>query len=174
MALKRMALLYIIFSTIFAAMKILMICLGNICRSPMAEGILQYKADQAGLDWQVDSAGTANYHVGDAPHHLAQKVTKLHGIEISHLRGRQFKKEDMLQFDKIFVMDADNYNDIKRMSRELWDEEKTDFLLNEIYIGQNREVPDPWYGTEKDFHLVYDMFDKAADRIISQYGNPKE
>jgi len=174
MALKRMALLYIIFSTIFAAMKILMICLGNICRSPMAEGILQYKADQAGLNWQVDSAGTANYHVGDAPHHLAQKVTKLHGIEISHLRGRQFKKEDMLQFDKIFVMDADNYNDIKRMSRELWDEGKTDFLLNEIYIGQNREVPDPWYGTEKDFHLVYDMFDKAADRIISQYGNPKE
>lgn len=139
----------------------------------MAEGILQYKANQAGLNWQVDSAGTANYHVGDPPHLLAQKVTKLHGIDISQLRGRQFVKEDMLAFDKIYVMDTNNYRDVKRMSRDLWDEEKTDLLLNEIYPGQNREVPDPWYGTEKDFHLVYAMFDKAADAIISKYGHPK-
>lgn len=139
----------------------------------MAEGILQYKANQAGLNWQVDSAGTANYHVGDPPHLLAQKVTKLHGIDISRLRGRQFVKEDMLAFDKIYVMDANNYRDVKRTSRELWDEGKTDLLLNEIFPGQNREVPDPWYGTEKDFHLVYAMFDKTADAIISKYGHQK-
>jgi len=90
-------------------MKILMVCLGNICRSPLAEGILQHKANLAGLNWMVDSAGTANYHVGEAPHRLSQKVAKQNGIDISHLRGRQFSKNDMLEFDKIYVMDTDNF-----------------------------------------------------------------
>jgi protein-tyrosine phosphatase len=160
-----------LFSVIFAAMKILMICLGNICRSPMAEGILQHKANRAGLDWTVDSAGTAGYHIGQAPHPLALKVAKLNGVDISGLRGRQFVKEDMQRFDRIYVMDTNNYADVKRMSRNLWEEKKTDLLLNELYLGQNREVPDPWYGTEKDFHLVYAMMDQAAEAIIRKYGS---
>ena len=82
-----------------------MVCLGNICRSPLAEGILQDKVDRAGLKWIVDSAGTAGYHIGEAPHHLSQKVAKLNGLDISKQKGRKFKKEDILFYDKIYVMD---------------------------------------------------------------------
>ncbi len=146
-----------------------MICLGNICRSPLAEGILQYKADKAGLNWKVDSAGTGNWHIGEPPHHLSQKVARLNGVDISKQCCRQFRKEDMLQYDKIYVMDSSNYNDVKHISRELWDESKVDLLLNELYPGQNRNVPDPWYGTEDGFHTVYDMIAKACDNILRKY-----
>jgi protein-tyrosine phosphatase len=148
-------------------MKILMVCLGNICRSPLAEGILQHKANLAGLNWMVDSAGTANYHVGEAPHRLSQKVAKQNGIDISHLRGRQFSKNDMLEFDKIYVMDTDNYDDVKRMSKELFDAGKTYLLLNELYPGKNMGVPDPWYGTEEGYHKVFAILNDACDKIIS-------
>jgi len=158
-----------IISYIFAAMKILMVCLGNICRSPLAEGILQYKADKAGLGWQVDSAGTGNYHIGEPPHHLSQKVAKLNGVDISKQCCRQFMKEDMLNFDRIYVMDSSNYNDVKRLSKELWNPDKTDLLLNELFPGQNRNVPDPWFGTEDGFHKVYDMIDQACDKILEKY-----
>ena len=155
---------------IFAAMKILMVCLGNICRSPLAEGILQHKANIAKLGWVVDSAGTANYHVGEPAHHLSQRVAKMNGVDISQERCRQFKKEDMLAFDRIYVMDRSNYADVRRMSRDLWDAEKTDLILSELYPGEDREVPDPWYGTEKSYHDVFDMLDKACDRIMEKYG----
>ena len=114
-------------------MKILMVCLGNICRSPLAEGILDDKIKKAGLNWEIDSAGTGNYHIGEPPHNLSQKVAKQHGIDISKQICRQFKKEDMLEFDKIYAMDKEVYNDIKRMSRDLWNALKTDLLMNEIY-----------------------------------------
>jgi len=156
-------------NVIFARMKILMVCLGNICRSPLAAGILQHKAGMAGLDWEVDSCGTSTYHIGDPPHKLSQKVAKQHGVDISNQRGSQFKKEDMLTFDRIYAMDSDNYNDIKRMSGQLWSEGKTDLILNELYPGQNRSVPDPWWGGEEDFEKVYEMLDKAADKIVSKF-----
>ncbi len=146
-----------------------MVCLGNICRSPLAEGILQHKADNAKLGWKVDSAGTANYHVGDPPHHLSQKVAKMNGIDISHERGRQFKKQDMVDFDRIYMMDSSNYADVKRVSKELWDEEKTGLILNELYPGKNLDVPDPWSGPEKEYHEVFEMLDKACDKIIEKY-----
>ena len=149
-------------------MKILMVCLGNICRSPLAEGILRDKIKKAGLDWTVDSAGTGNYHIGEAPHLLSQKVAQVNGIDISDLRVRQFVKEDMLSFDKIYVMDADNYNDVRRMSKELWNEHKVDLIMNELYPDENRSVPDPWYGTEKDFHEVYEMLDEVCTEIINK------
>ena len=154
---------------IFARMKILKVCLGNICRSPLAEGILQSKVNKAGLDWKVDSAGTAGYHVGEPPHHLSQKVARINGVDISKQCCRQFIKEDMIEFDKIYVMDSDNYNDVRRLSKELWNSDKTNLLLNELYPQQNRNVPDPWYGTEDGFHKVYDMIDKACDVIIKKY-----
>ena len=150
-------------------MKILMVCLGNICRSPLAEGILQHKVKSAGLSWEVDSAGTANYHVGEPPHKLSQKVAKHNGIDIGCQQCRQFKKEDMLAFDKIYVMDAGNYNDVKRMSRELWNADKTDLLLNELYPGENRGVPDPWSENEEAYHIVFAMIDKACDAIIKKH-----
>ena len=143
-----------------------MVCLGNICRSPLAEGILQHKADQAGLNWVIDSAGTGGYHIGEQPHALAQKVALLNGINISTQQCRQFTKKDMLTFDRIFVMDSDNYEEVKRISKENWDEKKVSLLLAELYPGENRNVPDPWYGTEKDFHTVFDLLDKACNRIV--------
>jgi protein-tyrosine phosphatase len=150
-------------------MKILMVCLGNICRSPLAEGILDYKAKKAGLNWKVDSAGTGNYHIGEPPHRLSQKIAKLNGIDICQQQCRQFKKEDMLEFDRIYAMDKDIYNDLKRISRELWDPSKTDLLMNEVYTGENIDVPDPWYGTEKNYHEVYAMIEKACAAIIEKF-----
>ena len=146
-----------------------MVCLGNICRSPLAEGILQHKADMAGLKWKVDSAGTANYHVGEPPHKLSQKVARMNGINISQQCCRQFKKHDMLAFDKIYVMDSENYIDVRRISGELWDEEKTDLLLNELYPGKNMGVPDPWYGNEDGYHKVFKLISDACDMIIEKY-----
>lgn len=146
-----------------------MVCLGNICRSPLAEGILQHKANQNGLRWYVDSAGTGNWHVGEAPHHLSQKVAKLNGVDISQQCCRQFQKEDMLRFDRIYVMDDNNYEDVKAMSEELWDETKTDLLLNELYSNENLSVPDPYSGTETDFHRVFKLIEEACEKIIEKY-----
>ena len=150
-------------------MKILMVCLGNICRSPLAEGILQHKAWQAGLQWTVESAGTGTWHIGQPPHHFSQKIATMNGIDISRQRCRQFRKEDMLRFDLIYVMDENNYDDIKMMSRELWNENKVDFLLNELYPGESRNVPDPCSGTESDYHEVFKMIEEACDKIIEKY-----
>ncbi len=144
-----------------------MVCLGNICRSPLAEGILKNKIEKACLDWEVDSAGTGDYHIGQHPHYLAQKTAKMYAIDISCQKARQFQKEDMLRFDRIYVMDNENYEDVKRMSKELWNKEKVDLLLNELFPGENSDVPDPWFGTEKGFHEVFAMIDKACERIIA-------
>jgi len=145
-----------------------MVCLGNICRSPLAEGILQHKADKAGLNWIVDSAGTGNYHIGEPPHKLSQKVAKLNGIDISHQKGRQFTKNDLLEFDRIYVMDSENYTNVKLMSGNLWNEQKVDLLLNALYPGENRSVPDPWYGKEDGYHAVFEMVSNACDVIIQK------
>ena len=149
-------------------MKILMVCLGNICRSPLAEGILQHKANAAALNWQVDSAGTAGYHVGNPPHHLSQKVAKQNGIDISLQQCKQFVQVDMLNYDRIYVMDSSNYNDVKKISGNLWNEQKVDLLLNELYKGENRNVPDPWYGEEDGYHKVFDMIDRACEKIVNR------
>ena len=155
---------------IFARMKILMVCLGNICRSPLAEGILKHKAKAAGLNWIVESAGTGAYHTGEPPHRLSQKVAKLNGVDICQQRARLYVRSFMLDYDKIYVMDAQNYNDVKRISGNLWDASKVDLLLNELYPGENRGVQDPWYSEEPSYHEVYNLIDKACDNIIVKYG----
>jgi len=149
-------------------MKILMVCLGNICRSPLAEGILQAKAKAAGLNWQVDSAGTANYHVGETPHALSVKVANEHEVDISNKRVRQLSKLDFTLFDKIYVMDRENYNGAKRIAGDNWDNDKIDYLLNEVYPGENREVPDPWYGGYENFKEVYALLDEACEKIVEK------
>jgi len=146
-----------------------MVCHGNICRSPLAEGILQYKANAAGLNWKVDSAGTSDEHEGDQPHRLSQKVARINGIDISNQCSRPFRKTDMLGYDKIYVMDSYNYINIKRMSKELWNEKKVDLLMNELYPGKNINVPDPWYGEEDGYHEVFKMISEACDAIIEKY-----
>ena len=154
-------------------MKILMVCLGNICRSPLAEGILQYKAKMAGLNWEVDSAGTGNWHIGHPPHRLSQKVAQLNGIDICQLRGRQFTGTDMLEFDRIYFMDEDNFEDARMMAGEFWNEEKAALLMDELYPGKNKSVPDPYYGGEEGYHEVFDMISQACDVIIEKYGQVK-
>lgn len=146
-----------------------MVCLGNICRSPLAEGILQSKARKAGLNWQVDSAGTNGYHVGEAPHPLSQKVARLNGIDICDQRARRFVKEDMERYDKIYAMADDVIDDIRRIAKGRYDESKVELFLNELYPGKNASVPDPWYGEEPGYHEVYELIDKACDQIIARY-----
>ncbi|GAC1456054.1 MAG: low molecular weight protein-tyrosine-phosphatase [Chitinophagaceae bacterium] len=149
-------------------MKILMVCLGNICRSPLAEGILKHKAQEAGLNWIVESAGTNGYHTGEAPHKLSQKVARLNGIDICRQRARQFVKEDMDRYDKIYAMAVDVLEEIQHIAGKRYKPGKVDLLLNESYPGENRSVPDPWYGSEPGYHEVYKMIEAACDKIISR------
>lgn len=150
-------------------MKILMVCLGNICRSPLAEGILQHKANTNNLNWAVDSAGTSGYHNGEQPHHLSIKVAKQNGIDISNQKSRKFLREDIIKFDKIFVMDLDNYNEVKHICGKDWNKEKVDLLLNISHPNTNKEVPDPWYGGEDGYHNVFKMIDAACDTLVKMY-----
>ena len=147
-------------------MKILMVCLGNICRSPLAEGVLRHKAKQAGLNWTIESAGTNGYHVGEAPHHLSQKIARLNGVDICEQKARRFVKEDFDRYDKIYAMADDVVDDIKRIAKEKYDASKVDLFLNELYPGQNQSVPDPWYGTEPGYHDVYKLIAETSDRIV--------
>ena len=150
-------------------MKILMVCLGNICRSPLAEGILKHKVKAAGLNWKIDSAGTNGYHIGEAPHRLSQKVAKLNGIDICDQKARQFSKEDFNRYDKIFALADDVVDEIKWIAKEKYDPNKVDLLLNELYPGENLSVPDPWYGPEPGYHEVYKLIEAACDAIIRKY-----
>ena len=149
-------------------MKILMVCLGNICRSPLAEGILQHKAKEAGLNWQVDSAGTNGYHTGEAPHKLSQKVARLNGIDICNQKARQFVAEDFISYDKIYAMADYVVKDLKRIAGSKFNAEKVDLFLNELYPGEHRSVPDPWYGPESGYHEVYKMIEQTCDKIIEK------
>ena len=150
-------------------MKILMVCLGNICRSPLAEGILQDKVFKAGLNWSIESAGTNSYHTGEPPHPLSQKVAKLNGIDICQQRARRFVAEDFEVYDKIYALAADVLDDIKRISKKKFDATKVDLLMNELYPGKNMDVPDPYYGTEPGYHEVYKMIGEVCDAIINKY-----
>ena len=148
-----------------------MVCLGNICRSPLAEGILKHKAKQAGLNWQIDSAGTNGYHIGEPPHRLSQKVAKLHGIDICDQKARKFEKEDFARYDKIYAMADDVIDNIRRIEKDKFDPYKVDLFLNELHPGKNLSVPDPWYGTEPGYHEAYKIIDEVCDAIIRKYAN---
>lgn len=148
--------------------KILMVCLGNICRSPLAEGILKSKLPDD--KYIVDSAGTANYHVGATPDKRSIAVAKKYGIDISNLKGRQFSVKDFDDFDVIYVMDESNYNNVLSLARNEHDSSKVKLILNEVYPNKNFDVPDPYYGGEQGFENVYNMLNEActhiADRLV--------
>jgi protein-tyrosine phosphatase len=143
-------------------MKILMVCLGNICRSPLAEGIMRQLAKTKGLDWEIDSAGTGNWHVGHSPDHRSVKEARKNGVDISGLRGRQFQIADFDTFDLIYVMDRSNYADVLRKARNEADKAKVHFLLPE-----QQEVPDPWFD-DALFAPVYKMIYEACENIADQ------
>jgi protein-tyrosine phosphatase len=150
-------------------MKILMVCLGNICRSPLAEGILQHKANEANLAWEVESAGTNGLHNGEAPHELSQHVAWLNGIDISNQKSRQFVAEDFQQYDKIYALAKDVMHEIKSIAGTAYQPEKIDLLLNVLYPGKNKDVPDPWYSGESQYHTVYAMIEEACTKIVTQH-----
>ena len=147
-------------------MRILMVCLGNICRSPLAEGILRRQLVEAGLNWTVDSAGTLDFHVGSAPHPDSQKVALLNGIDISMQKARPLVLEDADRFDIIYALANDVHAGVQKILGEHARPEQVRLLLNELNPGKNENVPDPYYGTEADFHRVYALLDQACQALI--------
>jgi protein-tyrosine phosphatase len=148
-------------------MKVLMVCLGNICRSPLAEGILRAKVAAQGLDWEVDSAGTGTWHAGEAPDPRSQEVAKKHGLDISNQRARTFKPYDLEVFDRIYVMDSSNYNDVIKQAQTPEEVAKVKLIMNELYPGENRAVPDP-YWDDDGFEQVYQMLDNACSILTAK------
>lgn len=143
--------------------KILMVCLGNICRSPLAEGILKSKLPSDAFF--VDSAGTANYHVGCTPDKRSIAVARKYGLNISNCSGRQFTVADFDTFDYIYVMDTSNYKHVLGLARHEHDKNKVRLIMNELYPNQNYDVPDPYYGDDEGFDNVYKMLDEACSKI---------
>ncbi len=148
-----------------------MVCLGNICRSPLAEGILEHKAKEHKLDWIVNSAGTNGYHSGEAPHKLSQKVALKYGVDISSQISRKFVATDFDKYDKIYVMATDVLEDVKRIAANKFDASKVDFFLNELNPNQNQDMLDPWYGEEDGYEEVYELIEKTSTLIIEKYKN---
>lgn len=152
-------------------MNILMVCLGNICRSPMAHGLLEYKIKKEGLNWKVDSAGTSAYHQGEPPDSRAISCMKLHGISIQHQQSRPFTVEDFERFDLIFCMDKSNLRNVLALAINNIQAAKVKLLLHEIPDELEEEVPDPYYGGIDGFESVYKLLDCATDWIIQNYSN---
>ncbi len=145
--------------------KILMVCLGNICRSPLAEGILQSKVDKNKIF--VDSAGTEAYHIGELPDSRSINVAKKQGINLTNQRARKFTVSDFDNFDIIYAMDLSNYQNILNFARNKKDTQKVNLILNELYPNKNREIPDPYYGGEQEFENVFEMLNEVCDSILN-------
>ena len=145
-------------------MKILMVCLGNICRSPLAEGILAYKTKH--LNVKVDSAGTAAYHIGELPDTRSIEIAKKYNIDLTPQRARQFSRADFDEFDVIYAMDTNNYAHLISLAETKVERDKVGMILNEINPLTCESVPDPYYGGENGFQNVYDMLDKACGKIV--------
>jgi len=147
-----------------------MVCLGNICRSPMADGWLRHRVQEQQLEIEVDSAGTANYHTGEQPDHRMRKWAKTYGVNIDGLSARQFTVVDFDRFDRIFVMDKSNLSNILRLARTDADTQKVSLYLNELYPGKDLEVPDPYYGGDQDFRNVIELLDNATSAFLKNAG----
>jgi protein-tyrosine phosphatase len=146
--------------------RILVVCLGNICRSPLAEGILLHLVKEKKLNVTIDSAGTSDYHIDECPDRRTIANAKKNGIDLSPLRARQFKQSDFDEFDKIFVMDRSNMANVLRLARHNHDKAKVELLLNVLHPGQDLEVPDPYFGGEQGFEDVFQMVYKACEKLL--------
>jgi len=147
-------------------MKILFVCLGNICRSPLAEGILRYKANEDNLDITVDSAGTSNYHIGQSPDPRAISVAYANGIDISNQKARQFRLKDFEDFDYIIAMDKSNYSELLDLAGNTQNTKKIKLYMNFAYPDSNIDVPDPYY--DGRFEEVFSLLNEATDKIIEK------
>lgn len=146
--------------------KILMVCLGNICRSPLAEGLLEAKLPQD--KFIVDSAGTGNYHIGKQPDKRSILVAQKNGLDITNQRGRQFTSKDFDEFDYIYVMDSSNYDNVIDLAKTDAQKKKVDMILNHLFPGENVDVPDPYYGLQNGFDMVYEMLDETCDILAKK------
>jgi len=143
--------------------RVLMVCLGNICRSPLAEGILKSKVDPEKVF--VDSAGTGDWHVDSEPDKRSIAIASKNGLDISQQRGRQFSKKDFQDFDLIYVMDNSNFKDVIAMAETDEERQKVHLILEEIFPSENVDVPDPYHGGDQGFENVYMMLDEATDEL---------
>ena len=146
-----------------------MVCLGNICRSPLAEGILSSKVDPEKVF--VDSAGTSDYHIGHSPDPRSVSIAQNRKLDITSQKGRQFSVSDFDEFDHIYVMDISNLKDVLALARNESDRNKVSLILDELFPGENVEVPDPYYGGDDGFGKVYDMLDEACEVIAEKYNH---
>lgn len=146
--------------------RILMVCLGNICRSPLAEGILASKLPKD--KFFVDSCGTGNWHVGKKPDERSIAVANKNGLDISKQKCRQFHISDFETFDYIYVMDASNYDDVINLAQTETQKIKVDFILNELFKNENVDVPDPYYGLQNGFDNVYEILDEACTQLANK------
>jgi protein-tyrosine phosphatase len=163
-----------------------MVCLGNICRSPIAEGVMRDKIKLHDLQWTVASAGTNSYHTGEPPHRFSQKVCMAHGIDISGLRAKRFTPADFTNYDKIYAFADDVFREIRSFGGSHNSMDNVDYFLNELYyfhhagnevkltiddwkITKNASVPDPYYGGEDGYHLVYELIDRTCNTIIENH-----
>jgi protein-tyrosine phosphatase len=153
------------------SIKILMVCLGNICRSPLAEGILASKLPED--KFLVDSAGTGHWHVGKQPDERSIATAKKNGLTISNQRGKHFNQKHFDEFDYIYVMDRSNYNDVIFLAKTDAHRAKVKLILDELFPGDNVDVPDPFYGLQNGFDMVYEMLDEAtnllAEKLIEKH-----
>ncbi|MFD2873190.1 low molecular weight protein-tyrosine-phosphatase [Mucilaginibacter ximonensis] len=145
-------------------MKILMVCLGNICRSPLAEGIMQQLADKKGLNWKIDSAGTGNWHIGEGPDRRSVRVAHKYGIDISKQVCRLFRQTDFYEFDHILVMDKSNLSNVLAMARNVHERNKVNLLLGD------RIVPDP-YHDDSQFEPVFKLIEDGCKAFIEKQKN---
>lgn len=145
-----------------------MVCLGNICRSPLADGLMRKKVVDHDLPVEVDSAGTGDWHVGEAPDPRMRETAQSKGLSIDELRGRQFNVEDFDRFDRIFVMDLSNRENVLKLARNDEDAAKVDLLLNLSHPGEDMEVPDPYFGGDEGFQHVYQLVDDATDQLVNE------
>ena len=148
------------------SVKILMVCLGNICRSPLAEGILASKLPKD--KFIVDSAGTGNWHVGKKPDERSIATAKKNGLDISSQRGKHFTSKHFEEFDYIYVMDGSNYDDVLFLAKTDEHKKKVSLILDELFPGDNVDVPDPYYGLQNGFDMVYEMLDEATDLLAKK------
>jgi protein-tyrosine phosphatase len=156
-------------STVTPPTSVLLVCLGNICRSPMAEGILRAEAHKKGLSIQFDSAGTSAHHIGQASDKRAIACCKKYGVDISMLRARAFRADDFERFDIIFAMDKPNFDILQSKARTEEEKKKISLFLNALDGGQPLSVPDPWYGSEKDFEFVFHQVSQMSERLCNYW-----
>jgi protein-tyrosine phosphatase len=146
--------------------KILMVCLGNICRSPLAEGLLASKLPKE--KFTVDSAGTGNYHIGKQPDQRSIFTAQKNGLDITYQKARQFSPDDFDYFDYIYVMDSSNYDDVIELAKNENHKNKVEMILNYLFPGENVDVPDPYYGLQNGFDMVYEMLDETCDILAKK------